>query len=377
MATTLPEPSFIERDAEKVTSELVALYESLSGRVLQPAQLERLMIDLIAYRENLLRIQINEAAKQCLVEYATYPALDYLGELVGVPRLPPAPARTTLRFTLVAAQTWGVTVPAGTRVDTKDGKVTFATDTPLVIAAGQVTGDVSATATTAGVAGNGYLAGDVTALVDPVAYVQGAANTTMTFGGAEEEGDERYRSRIKEAPEKYSTAGSRGAYRYWAMTAHQSIVDVAVLSPSPGVVNIYPLTTTGNPTAEIIALVAATVNADKIRPLTDQVSVLAPTQVDFSITAGVTLFSWADAVAVQEQIGAALALYAAEQASRLGKDIVSAQIVAAVNGIYGVYNTSLSLRDGNNTVFTDKVLADNAWGNCTARTVTIAGYVNG
>lgn len=377
MATTLPEPSFVERDPEKITRELVSLYESLAGKVLQPAQVERLMIDLLAYRENLLRIQINETAKQCLVEYATYPALDYLGELVGVPRLPAAAARTTLRFTLVAAQTFSVTVPAGTRVDTKDGKVTFATAADLVIPAGAAYGDVAAAATEAGTAGNGYLAGEVNALADAVAYVQGAANTTMTYGGADEESDERYRSRIKEAPERFSNAGSRGAYRFWAMTAHQDIVDAAVLSPSPGVVNIYPLTVNGNPSSDMLALVAATVNADRVRPLTDQVNVLSPTQLDFTIAASVTLYTWADAMTVEERIGEALDRYAAEQRSRLGMDIVNAQIVALINGVYGVYNTALTLRDGSNTVFIDKVLADNAWGNCTAITVTIAGYANG
>ena len=58
--TQLPEPNFIERDADKITQEWIDLYESKSGKVLQPAQIERLMIDSCAYRENLLRIKIQE-----------------------------------------------------------------------------------------------------------------------------------------------------------------------------------------------------------------------------------------------------------------------------------------------------------------------------
>ena len=61
--TQLPEPNFINRDAETVTNEWIALYEQKTGKVLQPAQIERLMIDVGAYRENLLRIKIQETAK--------------------------------------------------------------------------------------------------------------------------------------------------------------------------------------------------------------------------------------------------------------------------------------------------------------------------
>ena len=56
--TQLPEPNFIERDADKITQEWIALYEEKSGKTLQPAQIERLMIDIGAYRENILRIKI-------------------------------------------------------------------------------------------------------------------------------------------------------------------------------------------------------------------------------------------------------------------------------------------------------------------------------
>ena len=57
MITKLPEPNFIERDADKITQEWIALYEEKTGKTLQPAQLERLLIDVGVYRENLLRIK--------------------------------------------------------------------------------------------------------------------------------------------------------------------------------------------------------------------------------------------------------------------------------------------------------------------------------
>ena len=51
--TQLPEPNFIDRDPELITKEWVELYEKKSGKVLQPAQIERLMVDVGAYRETI------------------------------------------------------------------------------------------------------------------------------------------------------------------------------------------------------------------------------------------------------------------------------------------------------------------------------------
>lgn len=83
----LAEPDFIDRDADVITADLVAKYEQLSGKPLYPAQADRLMIDVIAYREMLVRSAINEAAKQNLIAFANGVMLDYLGDFFGVVRL--------------------------------------------------------------------------------------------------------------------------------------------------------------------------------------------------------------------------------------------------------------------------------------------------
>lgn len=368
---SLPEPQFIERDAIKITQELIAQYEQLTGKKLYPAQVERLLIDLIAYREMLLRIGIQEAAKQNLVEYARFPMLDYLGELVGVKRLPAQPARTTLRFTLSAVQSFDVLIPAGTRVETKDGKYIFRTDRDAVIKAGLNSVDITATCETPGAGANGYLIGEINQLITPIAYIEKVENISVSMGGTDEETDDRLRQRIKEAPERFSNTGSKGAYRFWAMSAHPDIVDVAVMSPSPGVVNVYPLMNTGNPSVEILELVSNTLNAEKIRPLTDQVNVLSPTQVDFSITADVTLFSFADSGTVQEKIAEKISYYISEMKANLGRDVVRSQIIALINGVSGVYKTELT------SPSSDIVLAENEWANCTGYTINIVGAVDG
>ncbi|MBA1707720.1 baseplate J/gp47 family protein, partial [Escherichia coli] len=86
--------------------------------------------DLWAYREMLVRVAVQEAAKQNLVAFSREPMIDYLGELVGVYRLAAQPATTTLQFSVDEALTIDVLIPAGTRVSASDS-VIFATDTDV------------------------------------------------------------------------------------------------------------------------------------------------------------------------------------------------------------------------------------------------------
>lgn len=368
---SLPEPEFIERDAEKVTRELISLYEQLTGKTLYPAQIERLIIDLIAYREMLIRIGIQEAAKQNLLAFARYPMLDYLGELLGVTRLPAQPARTTLRFTLTEALSFDLLIPEGTQVETKDGKYIFETDRDLTITAGQTYGDVTATCTVAGTGANGYMRGDVNTPVSTLPYIGKVENISVTYGGVDREDDERLRQRIREAPEKFSVAGPKLAYRFWAMAAHQDIVDVAVVSPSPGVVNIYPLMKDGNPSNEILELVSQGLNHERVRPLTDYVQVLTPTRVDFSIDARLTLYINTDSGIVQKICEEKIKQYIANMKSKLGMDIVRTQIIALLNSVSGVYKCDLIAPEQ------DRTLAENEWANCTGYTINIVGSVDG
>ena len=367
----LPEPSFITRDPEAVAAEMIAAYEAATGRTLQPAQVERVLIDLVAYRESLLRVAIQEAAKQNLVEYAIFPMLDYLGELVGVTRLAAQAARCGVRFYLTEAQTFDVTVPAGTRIETKDGLFVFETEFNLTVPAGSAYGDVSAICQTAGASGNGYVAGYVNGLLDVVANINSAANTETTSGGSDEETDDALRQRIKLAPERFSNAGSYGAYRYWAMSSHPDIVDVSVVSPGAGTVNIYPLTKTGTPSQTILDAVAAVCSAETVRPLCDLVQVAAPTEKAFAISADISLYDWADSVTVQDEVAAALGEYVAGLRSTLGRDVILSRIVAVINGIQGVYKTDLA------EPAADEVNALNEWSNCSAITVNVIGFNNG
>ena len=366
----LPEPHFIDRDPEVIKTELIQLYEQATGKTLQPAQVERILVEIIAYRETLIRIAIQEAAKQNLVRYAGFPMLDYLGELLGIERLEPQFARTTLKATLTAAQGTNVVIPAGTRVETKDGRHVFKTEAALTIAAGQTTGNVAAVAQVEGIEANGYLPGEVATVLDPVAWVASIVNTTTTDGGSGLEENDRYRERIMLAPEAFSTAGAKGAYRFHAMAAHPSIVDVAIQRGANGEVLVYPLTELGDPSPEIISQVEAALSAEDKRPLTDLVNVQAPARIDFAIVANLTLYTTADQSFVLSTAHARLEDFNSKLKAGLGRDIVPSQIVGVIAQVEGVYMVDLV-----SPVFQE--VAENAYANCTEVTLNVVGVTNG
>ncbi|MDK7816512.1 baseplate J/gp47 family protein, partial [Escherichia coli] len=79
-------------------------------------------------------------------------------------------------------------------------------------------------------AGNGWQPAQVSQLLDEIDNVDlRVSNLTASSGGSEQEDDDRLRERIRLAPESFTTAGSRGAYRFHAMQAHPNSVEVAVL----------------------------------------------------------------------------------------------------------------------------------------------------
>lgn len=348
---------------------MIAQYETLTGRTLQPGQVERLIISVMAYRETLVRSAIQDAAEQNLLTYARFPMLDLLGELVGVTRLGAQAAQTTIQFTLTGVQAADVLVPAGTRVQSNDAKIIFATSGDLTIAAGQLTGNALAIAQTTGAAGDGYIAGQVSTLMDVIGFVASAANTDTTMGGADQESDDQLRARIQQAPESFSVAGSSGAYRYFALSVSADIIDVYVSSPTPGTVDVCVLTAEGIPSDELLADVLAALSADTVRPLSDTVTASAPASHDYAITATIDPSQDADAATVMAAANAAASAYAADRAGGLGRDIIASQVIAALS-VPGVYRVTL-VAPG------DATLGGNEWAHCTAITLTQGVTVDG
>lgn len=367
----LTDPIFISTDPNAIVTDLIAFYETETGLTVSPAQAERLLINAWAYREALIRSGVNEAAKQNLVAFAVGVILDYLAQLVGVTRLPEQPAETTIEFTLTPGH-GAVVIPQGTRVASQDGKAVFYTLTPLPVAIGVDEATVLCRCETPGVIGNGYLAGNISVILDPQAYIASAVNLGTTVGGVELETDEQLRVRIILAPESYSTAGSEGGYKFFARSASQAIIDVSVTSPIPGSVNIYPLTM--DPVAtppEILADVAAATSGEKVRPLNDLVTVLSPTVSNYTIDIDLTLFDTADQIETLALAQAAAQTFSDAKRKQLGRDIIVDQLKALVVIPNQVYKLVV------NQPAADIVLSKSQYGECTGITINVIGLNNG
>ena len=367
--TTLPRPIFVDTDPTVTEAQLENLWVQITDKPLLPAQPEKLFIHTIAYLLTLHKIQVQYTGEQNLVNYASAERLDHLGDRLGVTRLPGAASRCTLRFTLAQALGFSLLIPQGTRASISGSNIQFLTITDLSIAAGVLTGDVIAEANQVGAAGNGFAIGQIDQLPAPIAYVQSVSNTTASTGGADIESDDRLRTRIKLAPNLFSVAGSTGAYQYHALTADPSVIDVSVVSPKRGRVSVYILTAAGLPSNETLQKVFNALNPKTVRPLTDEVSVLAPTSVNFTIVANITLLAGSDANSLQTLLQTAAQNFAGDLRSKLGKDIVVSQIVSALS-LPGVYKVQV-------TTPADQVLSENQWANCTSITLNFVGVTNG
>lgn len=317
---------FANKAPEQIEADIFKTYEQITGRTLARGDPVRLFIETIALVIIQQRALIDYSAKMNLLAYASGPYLDHLGALLGVKRLEASHAYTTLQFNLSQEQDTNILIPEGTRA-TPDGKILFATLDTAVIYAGQTQINITAECTTSGQIGNGFLPGQIKRLVDPFAYEMAVTNIDTSYGGGDVESDENFRERIQIAPESFSVAGPRGAYEYFARSAHQDIIDVAVIGPpdiNPGYVEIYPLMTGGQiPTSEILEAVLKTCNADDIRPLTDCVSVHEPKIVKFDVDV-VYFIDRARAVQSSElqlEIEKSVHEWLTWQRSKLGRDL--------------------------------------------------------
>lgn len=342
----LPDIEFVEADVLETAANLVVTFEAISGRTLQPADPVRLFLLSIAQIMVQQRMLINQVAKGSLLRYARGAMLDHLGAFAATTRLEAAAASTTIRFTLSAPRQSATPIASGTRISTVGNpKRYYATQSYSEVGIGGLTVDVQAVCTNKGVLGNGFLPGQIAGIVDPVPYVATAVNITESAGGADVETDEALRQRIYTAPESFSVAGPDGAYRYWAKTASSSIIDVSVTSPGPGQVLIVPLLEGGTiPGQEILTAVSDICNSRSIRPLTDSVSVSAPTTQTYNIS----LSYWIDreqaasATTIQAAVSDAINGYLIWQKSKLGRPINPSELIRRVMaaGAYRVNVTS-------------------------------------
>jgi phage-related baseplate assembly protein len=366
----LPIPNFINRDPATIISEMKADYELRTGRILEPAQVEQLLINAFAYRELLIRNQIQDASLQNLVAFARFPMLDYLGELVGVTRLTSQPSKTTVLLTLVSGH-GDVIIPQGLRISSSDGRSIFELTQDYSVLTGFDFVSVLAVSVENGKLYNDYAIGTINLILDPQPFLSTVSNLTISNGGSDEETDEQLRDRIKLAPSAFSNAGSYKAYEFWTKSASPTIIDVAVTNPIPGSVQVFPLVDGLSTTpTEILNAVSSVLNADKIRPLTDTVIVTSPTAINTVITVSLILYLGQIATEIIDRVQKNLESFRDGRRKLLGQDIVVDQIKGLCM-IDGVYKCNVTFPT------TDLIILETQFANITAINVAVSGTNEG
>ncbi|HEV2681322.1 MAG TPA: baseplate J/gp47 family protein [Rhodanobacter sp.] len=145
------------------------------------------------------------------------------------------------------------------------------------------------------------------------------------------EGDPDFRYRITLAPEGYSVAGPEGAYIYHTRSADPAVLDASATSPSPGEVVVTVLSRVGDGTASaaLLATVAAAVNAENVRPLTDHVTVQSASIVDYQVVGTRYTYAGPDSAVVLAASDASLQNYITT-CHKLGLDVTFSGLCGAI-----------------------------------------------
>ena len=331
----LPDISFIDNmTLEKLLGEMIndylIKYEELTGKkiTLGKADPNRLILYACALQIYQGYQFIDRTGKQNLLKYSYGDFLENLAALKGITRNQAQPAKVTVRFTLSEVRTSAIPIPEGTRVAA--GEVYFEAREYNEISPGDTDIDIEMICTQDGEIGNGFIAGEITTLVDPIGYIESVENITVSAGGSEIETDENFAERIFLAPSSYSTAGPDEAYKYWAKTYHQDIADVEVTSPGASEIDIRIILQDGAiPDSTILQGLENFFKDKQIKPLTDLVTVSAPDIVEYSIEATyyINKSNTSNANTIQANVEEAVRNYIEWQNTRIGRDINPSELI--------------------------------------------------
>lgn len=145
------------------------------------------------------------------------------------------------------------------------------------------------------------------------------------------EDDDAYRHRIQLSWYARNTAGSTNAYNFFALSADSDVLSAQAYGPpvtQPGYVDMYVLSRTGNgtPPQSLLDTVAAALNPEDVRPLTDFVTVKPGKNLNYSVEAVIYAGLGPDTNVILNSANGDLATYTAS-VHRIGG-------TAALSGIY-------------------------------------------
>ena len=240
----LPDISFIDDlTLQDMQNLMITAYqdkwEELTGETIHLKRADPNRIILLAAAQYIYQglLNVDKAGKMNFLKYSYGDYLKNLAAFKNTPELEPQKATVSVKWSLAEARAVATAIPEGTRV-TADWETFFETTEYNEIPAGDTEITITMTCTETGEKGNGFQAGEIIEMVDPLPFIDSIENTTESAGGTDEESEQSLAERAYLAPSGYSTAGPEDAYIYHAKSFDPEIGDILPTSPSPGVVDI-------------------------------------------------------------------------------------------------------------------------------------------
>lgn len=338
-------PQLFTTNAKDWTAKLVDWFESHPDgpkRTLFPAQVEMVLIHMIAYALSLLGKEAQFAADQRWILFATGNNLDVAAANNSTFRLKASSASCTLQFALAEVQNSDVFVAKGTHIGTStSAAIYFVTQDDLLIRSGDLTGTITAHASEPGTVGNGFDIGEISKPLDLLPATLTVTNMDASTGGAAEESDDALRFRAMAAHDRISKAGPIASYKQQVRAFSPSIVDVEVTRPQEGHIWVYPLLDTGAPNAATLSDIDDWMSPLDKRPQGDNVTVKAPEAITFTVS-GTVRFA-GDPVTIQNLVEDEIARAALVYAKSLGQFLAINTLTCGAGKIEGVVDIDLTI----------------------------------
>ena len=310
---------------ETARQEYINAYKDLTGETIASIP-DKIKAELdaavqIIYQQTMA---IGEKAKQNLLKYARGPYLENLALRFGVTRKRAEKAITKIKFTLSAPRESVVAIPKGTRVTSAARNIYFETQDYTEIPIGETTVDIESVSTTGGAEANNFSIGELSVLVDPIAYVATVSNTEIPTGGGDEESDELLAERVFSGRYTYSTTGAEEAYIHYIKSYSSKIVDVKAKNPSDAEIVFYILLDSGETAADgFINELKDYICDPTIKALTDHIEIRYAESKDYaiSISYGISEDDTSRSTEIQSAVTAAVDDYIEWQKKKIGRDI--------------------------------------------------------
>jgi uncharacterized phage protein gp47/JayE len=310
-------------------------------------------------------IEIDQAYQQFFlglkeaIPVATYQSFDF-------ERLPATAASAVLRFVPIAGAPTFV-IPLGTAVRAAGGVVNFVTQTDVTVLAGATHADVYAVAAASGAVGN-CDAGALTEMLGSIPQVASVSNLVAVTNGRDVETDDERKTRFRAYVSTLSR-GTTAAIEYGAKLAYltdtsgaiaEAVAYVQVDEPwtrdtnQPiALVNVYVHNGVGSTSPGLVARAKEVLygyddNGTAVagwKAAGVKMVVSAATEIPVNVTAAITLQSGYVLSTVRPLVEQAITNYLASLVIGVGS--VRAEIIAAVMGVDGVADVTVSAPVGN------------------------------